>query len=928
MGEIQHFVGTMSILLIIAAVLGTEHIFKSLHILTHDTPFQDMVFAIEKELMIVGCMAFLFKIIINVQSIEPHWLLALEYSDLFVPLVSFCFCVQGIFLILVSIRQCSLWSKAFHLTLDEVLYEYYYGDKNKMNLMEEVQSTTITHFISSFRVKAELEFKVFNEIFCDQFKIVKSQFQFDSYVERVFEKLLLDIVTIRSVDWLIVAVFALLNYGRLELNLAYGDCHHDDVHCTDLQSITMFSILGVCMFGISLIIAVFSRIYERRLLNARGVETISDCVVFLRYVESQPRESTRLRRFSAADLKTALARIRIKALQAKDHERLQRMKKRIGSDRSQSPVGNSHSVHHSPSVNHAPNSQSSSQPNMPPSSDGDSSSFVLSSEKEHRTFAKPNPRNRPAPTNSSGGLSILNLVGMSSRAFGVVSSKVPVHKLFGKDSRIFTGNGTGVIHLKGPTAFEDDGTQIAQDIVRIFLFSNPSIYYAWIMGQVMTISCYVALWLTNFLAIALRLQKDHGFWICATIIPALLSMVLSFYSVRCAALLKAVSTLDKDIVEELLEDAEAAKNLSISLREKILSRLESVESPEEELKVLFQEIDINNSKSLSRSEFQIFLHDLDITFSRKRWVQIFKQIDRNFDDEISWEELFLFIFPDHNEARNAELQRLKRIRKSVSVFTEKEEKFVRPSVMEAITNRIAGEESRYTSPSASNSAREGILMKIGHVQEINDIMDEFQELAENGDSSNNNNRNNDYGWSNKPPPLEVAAAYNQSPRRRTFSGDDSSTSIPHSSSRGQLPPLSVNARKKIDTPPNVNLTNPLTGNFTTPRFTSLPSSSSKSDSLHDNSGIRSFDAGEDITGHSQRSIVFPRGSSSLDVDRTNDMSTTSGSLSLHQDPWSLASLNNVPYHRSFNLLDDDDDTATIIQLSASGASRKTDHDFV
>ena len=53
------------------------------------------------------------------------------FTDLFIPLVSFCFCIQGLFLILMSIRQCSLWSKAFHLTLDEILFEYYSIDESK-----------------------------------------------------------------------------------------------------------------------------------------------------------------------------------------------------------------------------------------------------------------------------------------------------------------------------------------------------------------------------------------------------------------------------------------------------------------------------------------------------------------------------------------------------------------------------------------------------------------------------------------------------------------------------------------------------------------------------------------------------------------------------------------------------------------------------
>ena len=74
--------GTISIIIIICAVLATEHLFEYMHIMTHDTPFQDMVSAIEKELMIVGCMAFIFKIVINVTHVEYNWLFALEYSGM------------------------------------------------------------------------------------------------------------------------------------------------------------------------------------------------------------------------------------------------------------------------------------------------------------------------------------------------------------------------------------------------------------------------------------------------------------------------------------------------------------------------------------------------------------------------------------------------------------------------------------------------------------------------------------------------------------------------------------------------------------------------------------------------------------------------------------------------------------------------------
>ena len=123
---------------------------------------------------------------------------------------------------------------------------------------------------------------MFHELFCDQFKILSSEFQFDSYVERVYEKLLLDIITIGPLDWFIVVLLAVLNLARIKLKLLYGhDCHHD-MHCEDRNSIKLFCVIGAVVVVISLILAIISRLYERRLLSSRGVESIGDCIVFLR----------------------------------------------------------------------------------------------------------------------------------------------------------------------------------------------------------------------------------------------------------------------------------------------------------------------------------------------------------------------------------------------------------------------------------------------------------------------------------------------------------------------------------------------------------------------------------------------------------------------------------------------------------------------
>lgn len=97
------------------------------------------------------------------------------------------------------------------------------------------------------------------------------------------------------------------------------------------------------------------------------------------------------------------------------------------------------------------------------------------------------------------------------------------------------------------------------------------------------------------------------------------------------------------------------------MRDKIMKKLKNMGDPEAELKALFDEIDDNNSNLLSRKEFQVFLEAMGITFSRKKWSQIFVQIDLNNDDEISFKELFLFLFPDNDQAKLEETRRLTRV---------------------------------------------------------------------------------------------------------------------------------------------------------------------------------------------------------------------------------------------------------------------------
>lgn len=153
MTSLDVFIGTMSVIIIVAAVQFVEYLFHILHVITHDTPFNQMVQSIEKELMVVGFTAFIFKIIVNTTAfLELEWFHSLEYAgesslqnlrsltpscfhgscfmlmvttDILVPIFSFAYCGLGMMLILNSIRISHLWSQAYHHKLTEMLDTYF-----------------------------------------------------------------------------------------------------------------------------------------------------------------------------------------------------------------------------------------------------------------------------------------------------------------------------------------------------------------------------------------------------------------------------------------------------------------------------------------------------------------------------------------------------------------------------------------------------------------------------------------------------------------------------------------------------------------------------------------------------------------------------------------------------------------------------------
>jgi hypothetical protein len=161
----------------------------------------------------------------------------------------------------------------------------------------------------------------------------------------------------------------------------------------------------------------------------------------------------------------------------------------------------------------------------------------------------------------------------------------------------------------------------------------------------MVISLYCGLWITNFqFSVSRSISgNDKSYWQLYSALPGLLSVGLFILIVKSAAFLRAITTLDGECVHQTIEQAEASNELALTLRATMLqalgyrrglSRSGKYSREITELRSLFKEAHDDEASVLTRLEFQIFLRKLGIDFSDKRWTQIFRQIDRNHDDEV------------------------------------------------------------------------------------------------------------------------------------------------------------------------------------------------------------------------------------------------------------------------------------------------------
>ena len=668
MPQLDAFVGVASLVIVVCSVLLVEKAFHHLHYIVHDTPFDAMLQSIEKELMIVGTMAFMFKIILNIAKMPHMWVLALEFADMLVPIVSFVVCAIGILLIVMSLKTMKIWIRSYHLHQYELLEEFYNWGHSRWNAGNMSK-------IPLLEINSRMEFRIMHSIFCENYNIHRNAFAFDEYVYHIFEKLLLSILHIDNWKWGLIIVFFVLDYVRHVLGLDIHQCVRDHGPsrrlaaggdgvdpeyadgCASESSLDNFTIANFALFILCLVTAFMSRVYELRIMETRGISNADDYALYLiSYEEAHRHEQNHApgsdrKKLQEGDLKIAVEKAKATSL---GYSRIGGGIGKHGGHQGEKGIhANELHGHSGPSCGFITSFLSTikscvkkictSEPKVAPIDEHDLE-FNRKIAANASAKLKEKEKKEEIAGNQKAGKNGLLAVSASAKML----RRVRINKL------------TKVAEIDKYVDEQLGTLKAREDFSHIFFLSSPALYFFTVEVLIMPIALCMGLWVTNYATIALNVTGNRGLlWELAQIVPIILSVICFMYCVKCAALLQSVTTFDNDAMLENIEQTEETRVLGISMRNRMLERLQTMGDPEAQLKNLFDEIDDNGSNLLSREEFQLFLEALGISFSRRKWSRIFVEIDLNNDDEISFKELFLFLFPDNDVAQKEEMRRLK-----------------------------------------------------------------------------------------------------------------------------------------------------------------------------------------------------------------------------------------------------------------------------
>lgn len=222
---------------------------------------------------------------------------------------------------------------------------------------------------------------------------------------------------------------------------------------------------------------------------------------------------------------------------------------------------------------------------------------------------------------------------------------------------------------------------------KIFLFGSSGLYYRSVELGLLFQCFYISIWATQIMPLAQRADEMNG-WIFAFTLPIIFNTLLVGLTLHRSVMLKTASELHSDIVgtvcEECIKETQVTGDLRTRVRNKLIDTATPRKMWKSYIRDQFLSFDVDENGSLDRLEFREFLGSLNIYIGRSHFDILWEAIDLDLSGKITWDELFVVVFPEFKSDIRDELKIIENVQNHFKIFFQNVKKIPKSKYLETL----------------------------------------------------------------------------------------------------------------------------------------------------------------------------------------------------------------------------------------------------
>ena len=605
---------------------------------------------LKKELTMMGILSFTVFVYQTAyaEATESSYYEAFEMSHIIILFIAIAFIIQASFLLNFAIKEGKNFLRMSRTTPDDLLIQY-----NNMRATSQMQTWFFDRApfwfptIPSFR--NDIRSKLIELLFINQHKL-PDEFRFAQYMSKLFQKYISELGEVSPINWVLLGTIIGLNFCKISL-------------------IDQKEVNSICGFSPSDDEAVERRLhegeeeeieicYEYIFLYALVVIFLLFVFVFCVYIaasfyfENLLREACLREGVVVTKESGRSAYIEVLERMVKNDARQNKRTKSTNSntDTKVKVFQNVHASTKSTRKYYSPTKSNSEDLQNP----------LLGKDHMNGTTEHDSDREDILEVRLEGQLEELKELEDEEKeekanASYLNSCMKCIKQLFQKNEQI--GN-----------------------LQNIFWLKSSGIFFSMVEFVLLLQCFYIAMWATQLIPMIVIYGEHEVGWIIIFTVPLFVNFALIRLILSRAVMLQAICGVHAEVLGEVKEEAIEEEHCLDKLRSAVRHRFAGFDTTNDtdtmskemltkmkvNMKEMFNKYDDDGSGDIGKREFLQLLTDLKVYLSKRAFNILWLAIDYDLSGEISWDEMFVILFPELKSLLKAELAIVGVLRNAIS----------------------------------------------------------------------------------------------------------------------------------------------------------------------------------------------------------------------------------------------------------------------